>query len=246
MVHEPEQQQERPRPVLTPEQQAIREAGIRIADALGETLPEPRAQVGRIVRVLGIERAEALYQQTIATEAGGGMMLPNGSRRRTPGGVFFKLARDMASSRQRRFMFPMSKSQRERPAQPQPVPEVLIEIPNATGEVRTVKITLVGRPSRIIPKQGYIMTTMTATKVPALPKGMPTPPATPTVYTVYISLKQWAKVSQALANPEDILIVEGTSAYDPDLEGIAVYVTNTTTRQLQQALRAAQPGTQEA
>jgi len=83
---------------------------------------------------------------------------------------------------------------------------------------------------------------MTARAVPSLPKGMPTPPATPTTYTVYISAKQWAKVAQALGNPEDILIVEGTPVYDPTLEGIAVYVTNATTKQLQQAQRAAQAG----
>ena len=105
-----------------------------------------------------------------------------------------------------------------------------------------MKITLVGRPGRIIQKQGYIMTGMTARTMPSLPKGLPTPPAKPTVYTVYISLKQWAKVAEALGNSEDVLIVEGTPVYDPELEGIAVYVTNATTKLLQQAQRTAQTG----
>ncbi len=105
-----------------------------------------------------------------------------------------------------------------------------------------MKITLIGRPGRIVPKQGYVITGMTAAKVPALPKGMPEPPSTPTLYTVYIANKQWAKVAPALGNPEDVLIVEGTPVYDPKLEGIAVYVTNATTKQLQQAQRAAQAG----
>jgi hypothetical protein len=214
---------------------------MRIANALGEKEPGPRAQVGRVVRVLGIERAQALYEQTLAGEAAGGMMLPDGSRRRTPGGVFFKLARESATKQERQRIFPFQ------PKQGAPLPQpaapgiaVIVDIPNTTGEARTVKITLVGRPGRIVAKQGYVITGMTARAVPSLPKGMPTPPATPTTYTVYISAKQWAKVAQSLGNPEDILIVEGTPVYHPTLEGIAVYVTNATTKQLQQAQRAAQ------
>ena len=101
-----------------------------------------------------------------------------------------------------------------------------------------MKITLVGRPGRIIAKQGYIMTMMTSSKVPALPKGMPVQPATATTYTVYIGQKQWAKVAEALRDPEDVLIAEGTPVYDPALEGIAVYVTNASTKLLQQKQRA--------
>ncbi len=69
---------------------------------------------------------------------------------------------------------------------------------------------------------------------------MPTPPPTPTAYTVYIAPKQWHKVADALRNPDDILIIEGFPAYDPALEAIAVYATNVTTKLLQQAHRAAQ------
>lgn len=237
---------------ITPEQQATRQAAMRIANALGEEEPGPRAQVGRVVRVLGIERARALYEQTLEVEAAGGMMLPDDSRRRTPGGVFFKLVRDTASKEERWKIFPMRpqgnrsepQSQPTQPASaaaPAPaVVSVITDIPNASGEARTVKITLVGRPGRIVAQNGYIITGMTARTVPALPKGMPTPPAKPTVYTVYISQKQWAKVAQALGNPDDILIAEGTPVYDPQLEGIAVYVTNTTTKLLQQAQRTAQ------
>jgi len=234
--------QAQPRPPLTPEQQGIRETSIRLADGLGETEPGPRAQVWRVVRVLGIERAQALYDRTLAGEAAGGMMLPDGSRRRTPGGVFFKLTREGATKQERRRIFPFQPKQGAPSPQPAPGIAVIVDIPNTTGEARTVKITLVGRPGRIVAKQGYVITGMTARAVPSLPKGMPTPPATPTTYTVYISAKQWAKVAQALGNPEDILIVEGTPVYDPQLEGIAVYVTNATTKQLQHAQRTAQAG----
>src|SRR5918997_91023 len=100
----------------------------------------------------------------------------------------------------------------EPPSAP-PSAVLITEIPNATGEARTVKITLVGRPGRIIAKQGYIMTSMEHSKIPSLPKGLPAPPTKPTTYTVYISTKQWQKVAEALANPEDVLIAEGIPVY---------------------------------
>ena len=104
-----------------------------------------------------------------------------------------------------------------------------------------MKLTLIGRPGPVAAaKAGYIMTTMESKKAPSLPKGLPTPPSTPTTYTVYIAPKQWAKVAEALRDPDDTLILEGFPTYDPALEGIAVYVTNTTTKKLQQAQRAAQ------
>ena len=254
MIEETDQKPARPRPQLTPEQQEQRQAAMRIADALGERVTGPRAQVGRVVRVLGIERAEAFYQQALEIEAAGGLMLPDNSRRRTLGGVFFKLVRDGVSEEERQAIFPPQpwlKQRGERPpsaapgasaASPPPAPRSLLtDLPNLTGEAR-VKITLVGRPGRIVAKQGYIITSMQHSKVPSLPKGMPVPPTKPTTYTIFISAKQWMKVAEALRDPEDVLIAEGTPVYDPQLEGIAVYVTNASTKLLQQKQRAAQTG----
>ncbi len=64
-----------------------------IAVQLGETEEEPRRQIKRAMRVLGEERTRSLVAQTLEVEAAGGLMLPNESRRRTPGGVFFHLMR---------------------------------------------------------------------------------------------------------------------------------------------------------
>ena len=111
----------------------------------------------------------------------------------------------------------------------------------AKGVVTTVKITLVGRPGKIVQKGDTIITAMASTKVPALPKGVPTPPANPTTYTVYIGRKQWKNVETAITNPDDALIIEGFAAYDPELEGIAIFTTNVTTKQLQAAKRQAKP-----
>jgi hypothetical protein len=251
MVDDDTHQQVPARPPPTPDQQAMREVAARIADTLDERVPAPRAQIARAVRVLGIERAQAFCEQALAVEQAGGMLLPDGSRRRTPGGVFFKLVRDGVSTRERGAIFPQARpgqqprqpgSPQAAPSQTPPVPP-MTDIPHLSGEVRTVKITLIGRPGPIAVKTGYIITSMRSDRVPSLPKGLPAPPTQPTVYTVYIAQKQWTKVAEALRNAEDVLIAEGTPVYDRELEGIAVYVTNTTTKLLQQAQRAAQQGT---
>ena len=54
--------------------------------------------------------------------------------------------------------------------------------------------------------------------------------------------KQWQKAATALQDPEDRLIVEGYPTLDPRFPGITVLATNVTTRNLQIAQRAAQPG----
>ncbi len=77
-------------------------------------------------------------------------------------------------------------------------------------------------------------------KQPALPKGLPRPPAKPSQYTLYISQKHWKKVRDSLKDPEDLLVVEGHCALDSKLASIAVFGTNVTTKLIQQAQRAAQ------
>lgn len=104
-----------------------------------------------------------------------------------------------------------------------------------------MKVTLIGRPGKVIERQGCVLASMPAMKLPALPKGLPTPPASQTPHAVYIATKQWRKVAEALQQSEDVLIVEGVAVYDPELRGLAVFATNVTTRLLQSARRAAQP-----
>jgi len=77
------------------------------------------------------------------------------------------------------------------------------------------------------------MTVMEESRTPALPKGLPTPTSTPTTYAVYIASKQWAKVKDAIADPEDVLIVDGFPKTDAQVTAIAVFATNITTKKLQ-------------
>ena len=63
-----------------------------------------------------------------------------------------------------------------------------------TGEATAMKITLIGRPGRIVEKGQVVLTSMQGAKAPSLPKGLPAPPAEATPYIVYIAAKQWRKV----------------------------------------------------
>jgi hypothetical protein len=68
------------------------ETAMFIADRLGETEEGPRQQLIRIVGALGRTQARALLEETLRIEENGGMLLPDGSRRRTIGGIYFHLA----------------------------------------------------------------------------------------------------------------------------------------------------------
>jgi len=76
-----------------------------IAIALGETDEHPISLIKRIVKIMGKERALVILAQTQEIEARGGMFLPDGSRKRTPGGVFFKLVRDQVTRRERSYIY---------------------------------------------------------------------------------------------------------------------------------------------
>ena len=76
----------------------IQQLAAAIAAQLGETLGGPIGQIRRVVQTLGAERARALLAEALAVEERGGMVLPDGSRRRTPGGVVFHLVRQQTTA----------------------------------------------------------------------------------------------------------------------------------------------------
>jgi hypothetical protein len=89
-----------------------------IAKALGEVEEQPLTQITGVVKVLGEQVSLALLEETQRTEQSGGMLLPDGSRRRTPGGVFFFLARQKLSHEDKVQIFRPIKP--AKPAQPAP------------------------------------------------------------------------------------------------------------------------------
>ncbi len=250
-----------PRPRLGPEEWR---ATQEIAAQLGETKRGPLGQVGRVVGRLGADHARAVLARTQEIEAAGGLLLPDGSRRRTPGGTFFHLVRtdDSLSREDRIYIFPppFGRNGRKKtaggasmPATPPPTPttpapsmtwadddyrNVMDALQHDPGRASTVKITVIGRPGTTVEQGTAVALALMSQTVPDLPKGLPEPPAG-TRYTVFIARKQWAKIAEALAaDPADAAIIEGYAALDPRVEGIAVYATNATTKRTQAAKRA--------
>jgi hypothetical protein len=76
-----------------------------IAKQLGETEKLPRSQIARIIRFCGVAFAEQTLQEALAVEANGGMLTASGDRGRTPGGVFFFLAQEKMTKKQRYQVF---------------------------------------------------------------------------------------------------------------------------------------------
>ncbi|MBA3470399.1 MAG: hypothetical protein H0T53_12230 [Herpetosiphonaceae bacterium] len=239
-----------------------------LAIQLGEVHWAALHQISRVISVVGDELAQIWADEAVTIAAGDGMLTADGQPR-TTGGIFFYLARQRLDADQRCQVFPnaaeLRRLQQERtrqglPAGLQPqrrsVPSVPAgpilppfrwsekagiyqELQNAKGKVQSVKISLMGRPGRVVEKQDLVITMMTQMDAPkAFPKGVPAPPTTPTVYMVYIAAKQWQKVAKAIQNEQDSLIVEGFAAFDPGLEGMAVFATNVTTKVLQQQKRS--------
>ncbi len=234
-----------------------------IAAQLGETAPGARATIWRVVRTLGPERAQAFVAQALEVEANGGMMVPDGSRKRTLGGIFFYLVRTQVSDAEAVAINVMWRSKHQRkklargegritPRTPAPPPlppfvwdeadPIIAELTAHIGDASTVKVTVIGRPNQIVERQGVIILALRSTKAPTLPKGLPPLPSTPTTYMIFIQQKQWNKVREAMQNTDDALIVEGYPVHEPRFAGITVYASQVTTKALQAAKRKEQAG----
>ena len=77
-----------------------------IAETLGERKVTPIAQIRRIVERLGAKRAIELAQDAIAIQKAGGVLIPNGTRKRTTGGIFFLLCKGQLTAEDIRYVFP--------------------------------------------------------------------------------------------------------------------------------------------
>lgn len=151
------------------------EVAALLIEQLEEHAPGARQGLYRSVQVLGEQAALALLQRVHEIEAAGGLMLPDRSRRRTPGGVYFYLIRHTASIEQVQQIvppsvrFPKKKGPTDSsavsapvsPAPEQPRPqsepklswgerEHFFDETDQQGEAKTVKMTLIGRPGKMV------------------------------------------------------------------------------------------------
>lgn len=222
-------------------QPTIRQLAAQIAAALGETEWQPRHQIHRLIRVMGAAFAQELLRDTQAIEAAGGLFLERKNRRRTPGGVFFHLARNRMTKPQRGKAFAHSTpSPSEQPSvQPLDLPDALQALTKHFGKASTVKVTVIGRPLQVVERGEVVIFGLVNDKAPALPKGLPAPPQQ-TRYLMLVAKKQWTKVAEAIKAEDDVLIIEGFPAFEPRHAGITVYALSVTTKKQQRAKRQVQ------
>lgn len=207
---------------------------------IAETLNEPNlALLREVLTVIGPERAQEFFQKTLEIEAQGGLMLKNGSRRRTPGGVFFYTVRHAIPKSEERLIWPPANKAKDGVASEPPAPPIqapsweeakqfVIAAIKSIGEAKTVKITLVGRPSRVVQQQSCVVIALKGKEPPSLPKGLPTPPANSAItWAVFIANKQWSKVKDSIqGNGSDQLIIEGYPLVDPKSSASVVLATS--------------------
>lgn len=219
-----------------------------VADTLGETSDQARNQIFRTLLYGGVKLGLEALAKAVEIQANGGMMVLDGSRPRTFGGVFFFCARELMTFEQRGRVFyygQMTAEDRQKQL------DACIQVWNdrlamleglleERGEIRNVRVTLVGRPGKVEIRSDVVVTTMEyAPRSIQLPKGVPPIPETPSVYLIYISAKQWRKVEQYLSKPEDLFVIEGITAFDPQSGMMVIYTTSITTKMAEAAKRAA-------
>ena len=223
-----------------------------IAVQLGETEEEPIRQIKRAVRILGEHRVRTVVARALDVEAAGGMMRADGSQKRSLGGVFFILMRDDVGRKDFYRIFKGGQQQRTNgpgaAARTTTVPfdwatfgANAAEAMSEAGEATTVKLTVIGRPGKMVERGDVALVAMRSEKAPSLPKGVPAPPSPQTDYMVLVGMKQWRKVAEALAaDPADKLLIEGYPTVQPEFAGITVYATSATTTGIQAGKRAVQ------
>lgn len=228
-----------------------------IARQLGETERKPVSQIKTTVELVGADKARSWATEALTIHAGEGMLTKDGSRPRTPGGIFFQLVRMGVSHSQRKKIFPYInlKNKHKQKKEEPPVEPLTMDILRAMveaalskqrGEVSSVKINLVGRPGEIEERPDFVVLQVDGPKkLPNFPKGLPPLPDNETSFTVFIASKQWRKVQNVLDDEDDRLIIEGLVLHHAELGRYVVYTTSVTTKS-QQAAKRSEDGETEA
>ncbi len=218
----------------------MNETARQIAQTLDENEKKPLAQINEIVNLIGEDKALEYLAETIAIMAAGGMKTEDGARDRTLGGVFFYLVRGGMTWSQRRKVFPYFNPDGRKNNKLRSTPynwawriaDFRRFKPVERG-VAQVEIKVVGKPLKVIEKSQVTVVTMRSGDPPSLPKGIPAPPAVPTVFLILIASKQWRKVQPYVADPNNKLIVRGWPVYDKKLGTITVLAQSTTSTLLE-------------
>lgn len=203
-----------------------------IAEQLGETSKQPIGQIRNLVRIAGADFVSFMADNAQIIDENGGMVVADGSRKRTRGGVFFFLIRGALPKDMREKAFPVYGRRPRKIDTSLPIfqwdqrVEQLKKVHSRKGKVEEVRIYLRGTPGHIEKTQEVYILSMEqeAEAESSMPRGLPDVPVVTTTYTVYVGSEQWKKnVGKKLKNPEVELNIEGLGFFDPDTESMTVF-----------------------
>jgi len=226
----------------------IQKEAKQIAERLGETDEQPIGQIAQVIEKCSLEFAQKIADETDKIEEKGGMKTHDGKRRRTKGGVFFFLVKGRIEADIRKEIFPNFGKHSNGDVAPPGIEwgerlEYFKPLLESPGQVTNLTLTLIGRPGEVHIQEGSVMTVIEQkeVKAPPYPKGVPDFESVEktTYYYVFMSLRHWQKVEEALEDETDKLIIEGTAVYDPELDGITILTTSLTTKLLERQKRLA-------
>ena len=90
-----------------------------VATEIAAALGEPNgALIRRIVARIGPDASLAFLAEALAIEAAGGLLTSDGTRRRTPGGIFFNMVRSRIAPRDRWKLWPQDRPRPKQPTEP--------------------------------------------------------------------------------------------------------------------------------
>lgn len=199
---------------------------VNESQEIAQALDERRIDlVNAVITTIGLERAQAFLEETKRIEAAGGMITKNEQRRRTPGGVFFQLIKDQVTKEERKAIFALEQKKKKKkkkrsaakpseqraPLTWEEAKQLIAQSIKTSGEARTVKVTLIGRPLKVIQQKDCVVVSMKGREPKTLPKGLPpVPEGSAITWAVFIVTKQWNRVKESIeANDNDQLIIEG-------------------------------------
>jgi hypothetical protein len=190
-----------------------------IAKALGESDEGPVAQIKAVVDNLGEPACLTLLAETEKIEKAGGLMRGDGSGRRSPGGVFFFLARQRLPRDVRAAIF-NDKKPREPRAPGGPAPEVKAPKSSATAAAppsssgglprrRVFEVVPASKPAPSVASNGSVRHEPRGEWPPAPPEGAFIPPELSSA-VLKAKAKQGAQTAIGNLNPTDqyLLLVE--------------------------------------
>lgn len=224
-AHEQKSAQQRGHQGFAKSRKFASKEAVEIGRELGENRRGPFLEIERGIELFGITKIRTLVARAVEIYLGEGMPVESGERLRTLGGIFFYLLRgEIYGARLGWPKKPRSATLEDC----RKVADAMV----AQGDLRSVVLTLTGRPESVREEKGIVVVLLRESRVPSsIPKLLPPVREANTTFAVYVAAKQWKKVASALEqDPDDTLVIEGYPKCELKLDHIEVYAIMVTTK----------------